>query len=65
MLILTYRKDEAIKLRECEEHGRRVNFSSFTWLLLKKIATLSGTIKAREGLGKQATHWVNKALIKC
>lgn len=65
MLILTYRKDEAVKLRECEEHVRCVNFSSFTWLLLKKIATLSGTIKEGEGLGKQATYWVDKTLIKC
>lgn len=67
MLILTFfRKHKAMKLKECEEHVRCGNFSSFTWILYKKKKSYIVRDNKRKGrLEKQATHWVDKTLIKC
>lgn len=52
MLILTFfRKHKAMKLKECENTSDvGISHLSLGFYIKKKKATLSGTIKGREGL---------------
>lgn len=66
MLILTFfRKHKAMKLKECENTSD-VGISHLSLgFYIKKKSYIVRDNKRKGRLEKQATHWVDKTLIKC